>query len=899
MKVMRTFVAGLKLAFFICLIVPGTAVATSYSLTVSAQGSGTITKNPTNATDPAGVVVTITAVPDAGWYFANWSGDTNGSVNPLNVTMNSDLSITGDFLAIPAYVLTLATNGHGTIGLDPAGGSYLSNSVVTATATPAAGWVFASWSGGANGNANPLSITVNANSSLTGTFAQLPAFDGQPQGVTNIAGGTVGFTSHAVGTMPLSYQWFFSGGPLTGTTTNATLTLTNIQSTNAGNYYIIVTNNYGSATSSVVALVVTNFIGTTNVVHSADEAGLRAAIQTGGWVSIGFNGAVTIANTINITNNVVLDGSSVSATISGGNAVRLFYVAPGASLSATNLTLANGSTIVTSGTPGTPADAGAVYNNGGVVTLVSCTLTNNSAQSLIYGGLARGGVIFNNGGNVTLNQSSISNNAAIGGGPNSPTGLATTGTGLGGAIYNTNGTVTISGCNVSSNFCSGICEYNGFTSGTGLTMGGAAFQASGSMTIASSTFALNLAFGSIGVGTPATPASPAYGGAVAANGGSITIDHSQFSQNAAEGGSAGYHGAAGPAFGGAVYSAAALSVGDSSFFGNQTLAGNNTVVPTAATRGIDGSGGAIYNSGTAVLNRCSVCSNYVQGGNVIGYGSGGSPANGGNALGGGVFNASQFAATNCTIALNSSVGGGSGAQGGAMGADGNAMGGGIFNNTNATLSSMNLTIASNNCSSPSGYEFTNGIAAGSQIANTNGILRLHNSLIAYGGMLGNAFGPITDDGFNISSDGTAQLFGGSSYNYTDPKLAPLADYGGPTLCMALLAGSPAIDYADGSNFPATDQRGYVRPIGSGPDIGAYEYGSYPFLNPYLNVTPAGASVVLTFTATPAFAYRLQASTNLTIWADLNTNGPFASATNISQTISLQGFEARFFRLLVQ
>ncbi|NJL12508.1 MAG: T9SS type A sorting domain-containing protein [Microscillaceae bacterium] len=55
----------------------------------------------------------------------------------------------------------------------------------------------------------------------------------------------------------------------------------------------------------------------------------------------------------------------------------------------------------------------------------------------------------------------------------------------------------------------------------------------------------------------------------------------------------------------------------------------------------------------------------------------------------------------------------------------------------------------------------------------------------------------------------------------DPLLGPLQDNGGPTLTMALLPGSPAIDA--GGNFPlttATDQRGSAR-IGK-PDIGAFE-----------------------------------------------------------------------------
>jgi hypothetical protein len=664
-------------SFLLWLLLVSNAHATGFNLTINVIGSGTVNRNPTNSIIPPGANVILTAISnDPSWYFSSWSGDASGSDNPLNVTMDSNKVITATFLQLPSYTLTLATNGQGTISINPTGGIYLSNSAVTAAATAATGWVFVAWSGSTNGNANPLSITMNANFSLTGTFAQLPAFDTQPVGVTNVVGSTVSFASHAVGTAPLGYQWFFSGG-LINNATNTTLTaltLTNVQSANAGNYWIIAANSYGSATSSVVALMITNSIGTTNVVNSPVEASLRAAIKIGGWVSLGFNGTVTITNTINITNNVILDGSSVSATISGGNAVRLFYVAPGASLSITNLTLANGmvlgngSSILTNGVgTGTPADAGAIYIDHGTVTLTACTVTNNSAEALYVGGVARGGAIFNSGGNLALFQTAISNNAAIGGGTNGAASLNGTDLGLGGAIYNTNGTVVMMGCNISSNLCQGlnaittasnIAFMNGFpmppilqtASGNGISMGGAVYQASGSLTITSSSLSFNLALGSQGAPSPnytLANGSPAYGGALAVTGGNVPIDHSQFFANTATGGDAGYHNTAGPAFGGAVYSASVLSVSDSSFFGNQTLAGNNTETPNSLVwMGVNGYGGGICNSGTAVLNRCAVYSNYVQGGSSTAYPLPGLSANGGNGLGGGIFNASQFAATN-------------------------------------------------------------------------------------------------------------------------------------------------------------------------------------------------------------------------------------------------------------
>jgi hypothetical protein len=892
---MRSNVRMWALLFVFIGLAAGSAHATGFNLTINVVGSGNVSRNPTNDILPAGATVTLNAISnDPSWYFSGWSGDAIGTDNPMNVGMGSNKVITATFLHLPSYTLTLATNGLGTIALNPPGGIYPSNTLVSVTATAATGWVFTAWSGSAGGSANPLPITMNTDKSLTGTFAQLPAFDTQPAGVTNVVGSTVSFTPHAIGTAPLGYQWFFSGGAINNaaSTTLATLTLTNVQQANAGNYWIIATNNYGSVTSSVVALAVTNPIGTTNIVNSPNEASLRAAINIGGWVSLGFNGTITLASTININNHVILDGSSVSATISGGNAVRLFTVAPGASLILTNLTLANGYFSVTNGTLEPTADAGAIYNNGGTVTLVGCLLVNNFAKKQNESAnfvppIARGGAIFNNGGNVSLFGTSISNNATLSNGGNLN---SSPGTSFGGAIYNTNGTLTIVGCNVISNAC------NSSVSTGGKSFGGAVFQASGSLLISNSVFAGNVAAGSSNTGLgPA--AQPGLGGALAVNGGTLTIDHCQFTGNAAIGGNA-YHYSA-PAFGGAVYCAAVMTANDSSFSGNQAWPSGWYIASTPPPC----FGGAIYNTGSATFNRCSIYSNMVSG--IPGQFYGSLPAPGGDALGGGIYNASQLVTTNCTIALNSAIaGGGTGSSGfgGSPGVNGNAYGGGIHNAAGATSILMNVTVASNTCFA--NWAGTNGFVYGVQIANASGTMRLHNSIIAYSGTNGNAYGTITDDGFNISSDGSASLFGGASYNYTDPKLAPLGDYGGPTLCIALWSNSPAIDFGDISGLPATDQRGYVRPVGDGPDMGAYEYGSYLAGIPTgvpgsLTLTANANDFLLTYTAPASKTCRLQASTNLITWSDLSTNGPFATATNISQTISQEGLAPRFFRLFLQ
>jgi hypothetical protein len=117
--------------------------------------------------------------------------------------------------------------------------------------------------------------------------------------------------------------------------------------------------------------------------------------------------------------------------------------------------------------------------------------------------------------------------------------------------------------------------------------------------------------------------------------------------------------------------------------------------------------------------------------------------------------------------------------------------------------------------------------------------------------------------------------------------------------MALLATSPAIDNADPADFPATDQRGYWRPIGGGPDIGAFEYGSVPILVPGLPtvaISPSGTNLLVSFTVYPNTSYRLQFSTNLLTWSDILTNGPFTSSTSVSQTLNQPG-DRGFFRVV--
>lgn len=101
---------------------------------------------------------------------------------------------------------------------------------------------------------NDFGTATSADATLTvQTFS--PVIAQQPQSISAYLGGAASFASWATGTAPLGYQWFFNGQPLAGRTASA-LSLTIVQMDQAGSYWIVATNPYGSATSLAAVLTV-------------------------------------------------------------------------------------------------------------------------------------------------------------------------------------------------------------------------------------------------------------------------------------------------------------------------------------------------------------------------------------------------------------------------------------------------------------------------------------------------------------------------------------------------------------------------------------------------------------------------------------------------------------------
>jgi len=349
-----------------------------------------------------------------------------------------------------------------------------------------------------------------------------------------------------------------------------------------------------------------------------------------------------------------------------------------------------------------------------------------------------------------------------------------------------------------------------------------------------------------------------------------------------------------------------------------------------------GAGGAILNMGNLTLNGVTLTQNVAEGGNS-GTGtntSGGSL--GPNATTVGNFGVGGNGASNVSGGFgggggspNGAGGFGAGAGNGSIGGGGLGAGGAIFN-MYGTTTLINSTLASN--LAEGGQGATGGDGFGGAIFNVDGTLNVMTSTLADNSTTGanNGGGAVYNLSLGTNSSGTgvpstvtltdsilADSIGGSDLindensstpgaavvNATtpnivmtsstldgattngtpitaNPQLGLLANYGGPTPTMPLLAGSPALGAGvSGNNVPTSDQRGVAR--GSVIDLGAFQSTPSTAVATTMTLTsstPAassGASVTLTATVTPASGN--MAPTGTVVFKDATTGTTLGSA----------------------
>jgi Right handed beta helix region len=304
------------------------------------------------------------------------------------------------------------------------------------------------------------------------------------------------------------------------------------------------------------------------------------------------------------------------------------------------------------------------------------------------------------------------------------------------------------------------------------------------------------------------------------------------------------------------------------------------------------------------LTNCTVTGNSAQFGGgigVYGYNSAATLTNStltnNAAFGGGGAYASydgSLTLVNCTVSANTSTNGGGIAayHRGSLtltnctvsGNSGSRYGAGItvVNNSQGTLT--NVTVSGNTAASGGGSGF--------YVLNSSTIT-LNNTIVAgntNGDILVNQASSVSGSNNLIGTGGSGGLMNGINGNLvgvTNPLLAPLGNYGGPTQTMALLPGSPAIDAGNSSLESGTlDQRGmsYAGTV----DIGAFESQGFT-LTPVAGSTPqttlAGNSFANPLGVTVAANNPVEPVNGGLINFTVPLSGPSATLTSTSSTIA--------------
>ncbi len=77
-----------------------------FTIDTTVKGTGSIYRSPNLSNYKDGSIVTLTALPGSEFQFDSWSGDLNGTNNPITITLKENYSFTANFSANPLTVNT-------------------------------------------------------------------------------------------------------------------------------------------------------------------------------------------------------------------------------------------------------------------------------------------------------------------------------------------------------------------------------------------------------------------------------------------------------------------------------------------------------------------------------------------------------------------------------------------------------------------------------------------------------------------------------------------------------------------------------------------------------------------------------------------------------------------------
>ncbi|HSA01322.1 MAG TPA: hypothetical protein P5055_11360, partial [Candidatus Paceibacterota bacterium] len=129
---------------------------------------------------PAGYPVQFRALPDPGYYFAQWTGSEEAMFNPGYYAIDSAWMVVGAVflpLGTNEVSLTVWPEGQGDVEFDRLDNRFPMGSTVQLTARPRDGQAFLGWENDAGGIENPLTVVMDRSKLIRARFTSGPRLD--------------------------------------------------------------------------------------------------------------------------------------------------------------------------------------------------------------------------------------------------------------------------------------------------------------------------------------------------------------------------------------------------------------------------------------------------------------------------------------------------------------------------------------------------------------------------------------------------------------------------------------------------------------------------------------------------------------------------------------------------
>lgn len=216
------------------------------------------------------------------------------TTQPASQTVTVGSSVTFSVVASGTAPLTYQWKFN---GANISGATSANYTIASAQSANAGSYTVTVSNSAGSATSNVATLTVN-------TTATAPSITTQPTSQTVNVGGTATFNVVASGTAPLAYQWKFGGTNISGATTSS-LTLTNVQTANAGSYTVTVSNSVGSVTSNTATLTVNTGTGSNTKYNLTGFATVGTGCTGGGILAVGSAGYAQVTTPLQLANAVI------------------------------------------------------------------------------------------------------------------------------------------------------------------------------------------------------------------------------------------------------------------------------------------------------------------------------------------------------------------------------------------------------------------------------------------------------------------------------------------------------------------------------------------------------------------------------------------------------------------